>query len=48
VGDLGPVIAAVGGFEEAAARAAVVEQPGRAVDLPEGGVEDFGVIGIYG
>ncbi len=42
-GDLGPVVAAVGGFEEAAGGAAAGEAPRRAVGVPDGGVENVGV-----
>ena len=47
MGDIGPRVAAIGGFPETAARAAAVEAPGFAADLPERGVDGAGVGGIH-
>ena len=44
--DLGPVVAAVGGLEEAAAGSAAREAPRRAVGVPDGGVQHLRVIGV--
>ena len=44
--EIGPGFARVGGFEEAAGRAAGFKIPGRPVDFPEAGVEGAGVAGI--
>src|SRR2546430_10435267 len=43
VGDLGPVLAAVGGLEQAAALAAGDELPGIALRLPERGIQHVGI-----
>src|SRR6185437_7068599 len=45
--ELGPVLAAVGGLEDAAARAAAHEQPRLAAGLPHRGVERVRIVGIH-
>src|SRR5439155_26097830 len=47
-GQLGPGIAAVGGLEQPAPRAAAREAPGGALRLPQRGVEDPRVGGVHG
>ncbi len=44
--DLGPAVAAVSRLPEAGALAAALEAVGRALRLPEGGVEDVRVVGV--
>ena len=44
--DLSPVIARVGGFEEAATRSAAGQSPGGAIDVPDGGEKDVGVVRV--
>jgi hypothetical protein len=44
--DLGPIVAPVGRFEEPAARSAASEAPGSAIDVPYGGEEDAGIVGV--
>src|ERR1035437_3231469 len=44
--DLGPVVAAVGGFEEAAGGSAARKAPWCAVGVPDGGKEDVRVLGV--
>src|SRR5919201_2063074 len=48
VRQLRPGVAAVGRFVEAAAGPAAAEAVGRALRLPEGGVEDAGVVRVHG
>ena len=46
--DIGPGVAAVGGFEQAAAGAAAIEVIGIAAHLPEAGVEHARIGGVHG
>ena len=48
VADLGPGVASVGGFEKAAVGPAAGERPEIAAGLPDGGVEQAGVVGVHG
>ncbi len=46
--EIGPGIAAVGGFPDAAIRAAAIETPGLAARFPEAGVEHARIRGVHG